>query len=64
MASRNEKVQDKKYLIFLSKHFAENGKEKLFPKDSSFLDEPLCRSNVPHFSIKKESVIILKMTNF
>ena len=41
---RNERVQDKifknfyrKYLKLLSKHFAENGKEKLSPNDSSFL---------------------------
>ena len=31
---RNGKVQYKKHLKFLSKHFAENGKEKLFPNDS------------------------------
>ena len=38
MVLRNEKVQDKKHLIFLSKYFAENGKGKLFPNDSSLLD--------------------------
>ena len=32
------KVQDKKHLKFLSKHFPENEKEKLFPNDSSFLN--------------------------
>ena len=44
MALRNDKVQNKKFksfenkhLKFLSKHFAENVKEKLFPNDSSFL---------------------------
>ena len=44
MALRNGKVQNKKFksfenkhLKFLSKHFAENVKEKLFPNDSSFL---------------------------
>ena len=42
MALRNGKVQDKKHLMFLSKYFAENGKEKLFPNDSSFLDVPPC----------------------
>ena len=32
------KIRDlKEHLKFLSKHFAENGKEKLFPNDSSFL---------------------------
>ena len=30
--------QDKTHLKFLSKHFAENGKEKLFLNDSSFLN--------------------------
>ena len=70
---------------FLSRHFAENGKEKLFPNDSLFLNNVknakqilswqskfnkffetylLARSNVSHFSTKKESVIILKMTTF
>ena len=41
---RNGKVHDKKFKTFLNKHlkflsrqFAENGKEKLFPNDSSFL---------------------------
>ena len=38
MIFRNGKLQDKKHLKFLSKHFAENGKEKLFPNDSSFLN--------------------------
>ena len=38
MILRNGKVQDKKNLKFLSKHFAENGKEKLFPNGSSFLN--------------------------
>ena len=42
LALKNEEVQDKKHLIFLSKHFAENGNEKLFPNDSSFLDKPPC----------------------
>ena len=44
MSLRNGKVQDKKFesfkqkhLKFLSKYFAENGKEKLFPNDSSFI---------------------------
>ena len=37
---RNGKVQDKKHLKFLSKYFTENGKEKLLPHDSSFLDVP------------------------
>ena len=39
MTLRNIKVQDKKFenLKFLSKYFAENGKEKLFPNDSSFI---------------------------
>ena len=44
MVLRNGKVQDtkfksfeKKHLEFLSKHFEENGKEKLFPNDSSSL---------------------------
>ena len=40
---RNGKVQDKKHLKFLSKHFAENRKEKLFPNDSLFSDVPPCR---------------------
>ena len=72
---------------FLSKHFTENGKEKLFPNNSSLLSNlkntktntvlswelkfntflqsylPVT-SNVPHFSIKKESGIIMKMTDF
>ena len=34
---RNSKVQDKK-------HFAENGKEKLFPNDSSFLSNLKCHN--------------------
>ena len=34
MTLRNGKAQDKKRLKFLSKYFAENGKEKLFPNDS------------------------------
>ena len=33
---RNSKVQDKKYLKFLSKHFAGNEKEKPLQNDSSF----------------------------
>ena len=44
MSLINAKVHDKKFkkllnkhLKFLSRHFAENGKEKLFPSDSSFL---------------------------
>ena len=44
MILRNCKGQDKKFksflnkhLEFLSKHFAENGKEKLFLNDLSFL---------------------------
>ena len=44
MKLRNDKVQDKKvrsfkikHLKFLSKLFAENGKEKLFPNDSLFI---------------------------
>ena len=44
MSLINAKVHDKKFkkllnkhLKFLSRHFAENGKEKLFPNDSSFL---------------------------
>ena len=41
-ALRNGKVQDKKHLKFLSKHFTENGKEKLLPNDSSFLDVRPC----------------------
>ena len=36
MTLRNGKAPDKTYLEFLSKHFAENEKEKLFPNDSSF----------------------------
>ena len=42
MILRNGKVQDQKHLKFLSKHFAENGKKKLFPNDSSFLEVPSC----------------------
>ena len=38
MILRNSKVQDKKHLKFLSKYFAENENEKLFPNDSSFLN--------------------------
>ena len=38
MTLRNGKAPDKTYLEFLSKHFAENEKEKLFPNDSSFLN--------------------------
>ena len=72
-----------KYLKFLSKYFAANEKEKLFPNDSSFISNSinaktntiltikikflqtyfLACSNVPPFFTKKESVIILKMTN-
>ena len=44
MASKSRKVQNKKFksfenkhLKFLSKHFSENVKEKLFPNYSSFL---------------------------
>ena len=40
MTLRNDKVQDKKHLKFLWKLFDENGNEKLFPNDSSFLDVP------------------------
>ena len=40
MALRNEKVQDKKHSVFLSKYFAENRKGKLFPNDSSLSDVP------------------------
>ena len=75
----------KKHLKFLSQHFEETEKEKLFPNDSSFLKNLknarqilswqskfskflqtylLTSSNAPHFSTKKESVMILKMTNF
>ena len=36
-------VQDKKYLKFLSKHFAENGKEKPLPNNSS--NGSLCTTN-------------------
>ena len=39
MMLRNGKVQNKKHLKFLSKNFAGNGKEKLFPNDSSFLNK-------------------------
>ena len=39
---RNCKVQDEKYLKFLSKHFAENRKEKHFQNDSSFSEAPPC----------------------
>ena len=49
MILRKGKVQDKKlkifqnnYLKFLSKHFVEKGKEKLFPIDSSFLSNLGC----------------------
>ena len=38
MTLRNDEVQDKKHLKFLWKRFPENGKEKLLPNDSSFLD--------------------------
>ena len=38
MILRNGKVQDKKHLKSLSKHFSENGKEKLFPNECSFLN--------------------------
>ena len=34
---RNFKSFQNKYLKFLFKHFAENGKEKLSPNDSSIL---------------------------
>ena len=34
---RNFKHSENKYLKFLLKHFAENGKEKLSPNDSSIL---------------------------
>ena len=37
MILRNGLVQDKKYLKFLSQHFEETEKEKLFPNDSTFL---------------------------
>ena len=44
MTFRNNKAQDKKFEIFYNKHlkflskcFAENGKEKFFPNDSSFI---------------------------
>ena len=37
LISRNGKVQDKKHLKILSKDFAENGKEKLFPNNYSLL---------------------------
>ena len=57
MALRNEKVQDKK-------HLTENRKEKLFQMILHFQTYLLVRSNVPHFSIKKESVIMAEMTNF
>ena len=39
---RNDKVQDKKHLKFISKHFKENGKEELLPNDFPFLDKPSC----------------------
>ena len=46
MTVRNGKVQDKKNLKFLSKHFVENGKKKLFPNDSSFLNNlKKCETN-------------------
>ena len=81
---RNGIVQHKKYLKFLSNHFAENEKKKVFPNDSflnslknakeilswqskfsKFLQTYLLAcSDVPHFSTKEESVMILKMTNF
>ena len=37
MILRNGKVQDKKHLKSLSKHFPENGKEKFFPNECSSL---------------------------
>ena len=43
MTLRKCKVQDKKHLKFLSKHFAENGKEKPFPNNSS--NGSLCTTN-------------------
>ena len=82
---RNGIVQHKKNLQFLSIHFPENEKKKLFRNDSSFLINLkkakqilswestfskclqtylLACCNVPHFCTKKESVMILKMTNF
>ena len=82
---RNGIVQHKKYLKFLSIHFVENEKKKLFRNDSLFLINLknaeqilswqskfskflqtyfLACSNVPHFCTKKESVMVLKMTNF
>ena len=38
MILRNGIVQHKKHLKFLSNHFAQNEREKLFPNDSSFLN--------------------------
>ena len=42
MTLKNGKVQDKINLKFLSKHFAENEKKKLFRSDSSFFDVTPC----------------------
>ena len=42
MALKSGKVQDKINLKFLSKHFAENEKEKLFRNDSSFFGVTPC----------------------
>ena len=76
---RNGIIQHKKHLKFLSDHFAENEKEKRLPKKLkkmqnkyypdnqnllSFCRRTSLQFNVPHFSTKKESVMILKMTNF
>ena len=56
MALRNEKVQDKKR-YFYQNILQKTGRENSFQMILHFQTYLLLRSNVPHFSTKKESVI-------